>query len=136
MRITRITQEEKEEGEGCLPGCRSSAKQGNRDRPPLAAPATSPRQGTWQKHGWRCDLALCQVLWDLLNTPQFSVRTTPDVLGVELFGGLKNVVALAAGFCEPWQQQPSLLNTAWHGYWYLVVRFTEKSAATVDESSI
>ena len=30
------------------------------------------------------------------------MRTTADILGVELFGGLKNVVALAAGFSEPW----------------------------------
>jgi len=47
-----------------------------------------------------CTSDQTQVLWDLLNTPQFSVRTTPDVLGVELFGGLKNVVALAAGFSD------------------------------------
>ncbi|CAE8606690.1 unnamed protein product, partial [Polarella glacialis] len=40
------------------------------------------------------------VLSRLFNAPQFSVRTSPDVLGVELFGGLKNVVALAAGFCD------------------------------------
>jgi len=47
-----------------------------------------------------CTSDQSQVLWNLLNTPQFSVRTTPDILGVELFGGLKNVVALAAGFSD------------------------------------
>lgn len=40
------------------------------------------------------------VLWNLLNSQNFSVRTTQDVLGVELCGGFKNVVALAAGFSD------------------------------------
>eukprot|EP00435_Cladocopium_sp_Y103_P050596 s344_g15.t1 len=40
------------------------------------------------------------VLWNLLNSQSFSVRTTQDVLGVELCGGFKNVVALAAGFSD------------------------------------
>lgn len=40
------------------------------------------------------------MLSNLLNCPTFNVRTSPDVLGVELFGGLKNVIALAAGFCD------------------------------------
>lgn len=41
------------------------------------------------------------TLWNLLNSENFSVRTTKDVLGVELCGGFKNVVALAAGFSVP-----------------------------------
>ena len=40
------------------------------------------------------------VLWNLLNSQSFSVRSTQDVLGVELCGGFKNVVALAAGFSD------------------------------------
>ncbi|CAJ1453511.1 unnamed protein product [Effrenium voratum] len=40
------------------------------------------------------------VLWNLLNSEYFSVRSTRDVLGVELCGGFKNVVALAAGFSD------------------------------------
>mmetsp|Transcript_34620 Transcript_34620/g.98533 ORF Transcript_34620/g.98533 Transcript_34620/m.98533 type:complete len:1052 (+) Transcript_34620:79-3234(+) len=42
----------------------------------------------------------CVLLWRLFNCRSFSVRSTTDVFGVELFGGLKNVVALAAGFCD------------------------------------
>jgi len=47
------------------------------------------------------------LLARLFNTEEFSVRTSPDVLGVELFGGLKNVVALAAGFCDGLGHSPT-----------------------------
>lgn len=40
------------------------------------------------------------ALWNLFNAKSFSVRSTSDVLGVELCGGFKNVVALAAGFSD------------------------------------
>ena len=36
----------------------------------------------------------------LFNTPLFRVYTNADVLGVELGGALKNVMALAAGVCD------------------------------------
>jgi glycerol-3-phosphate dehydrogenase (NAD(P)+) len=32
--------------------------------------------------------------------PMFRVYTTPDVIGVELGGALKNVIAIAAGVCD------------------------------------
>ncbi len=37
---------------------------------------------------------------ELFNTPRFRVYTTPDVLGVELGGALKNVIAIAAGVAD------------------------------------
>ncbi|CAE6425176.1 unnamed protein product [Rhizoctonia solani] len=40
-------------------------------------------------------------LWyKLFNTPTFRIRTVQDVDGVALCGGLKNVIALAAGFSD------------------------------------
>lgn len=36
----------------------------------------------------------------LLSTPYFRVYTNPDVIGVELGGALKNVIAIAAGVLE------------------------------------
>lgn len=36
----------------------------------------------------------------LLSTPTFRVYTNPDVIGVELGGALKNVIAIAAGVLE------------------------------------
>eukprot|EP01096_Ripella_sp_DP13-Kostka_P012856 TRINITY_DN5453_c0_g1_i1.p1 TRINITY_DN5453_c0_g1~~TRINITY_DN5453_c0_g1_i1.p1 ORF type:complete len:347 (-),score=132.59 TRINITY_DN5453_c0_g1_i1:120-1160(-) len=40
------------------------------------------------------------ILFHLFDTLQFKVRLIEDVEGVEICGGLKNVVALAAGFCD------------------------------------
>ena len=37
---------------------------------------------------------------ELFNTPRFRVYTTPDVVGVELGGALKNVIAIAAGVAD------------------------------------
>lgn len=38
-----------------------------------------------------------QATW---NTPQFRVYTNTDLLGVEIGGALKNIIALAAGVCD------------------------------------
>ena len=37
---------------------------------------------------------------DFFMTPDFRVYVNPDVLGIELGGSLKNVIALAAGACD------------------------------------
>ncbi len=37
---------------------------------------------------------------DLLMNPDFRVYVNPDIVGVELGGALKNIVALAAGICD------------------------------------
>ncbi|MBN9689459.1 MAG: NAD(P)-dependent glycerol-3-phosphate dehydrogenase [Verrucomicrobia bacterium] len=46
------------------------------------------------------DPALGALIQDLFHRPSFRVYTSPDVLGVELGGALKNVVAIAAGACD------------------------------------
>lgn len=46
-------------------------------------------------------IALHVIFWHYVA--QCSTRTWQDVLGVELCGGFKNVVALAAGFSAPWR---------------------------------
>jgi glycerol-3-phosphate dehydrogenase (NAD(P)+) len=43
------------------------------------------------------DLALAAQVQSLFNGPAFRVYTSPDLLGVELGGALKNVIAIAAG---------------------------------------
>ncbi|MCK4306735.1 NAD(P)-dependent glycerol-3-phosphate dehydrogenase [candidate division WOR-3 bacterium] len=41
-----------------------------------------------------------KVVQKLFSSPAFRVYTSTDVLGVELGGALKNVIALAAGICD------------------------------------
>jgi glycerol-3-phosphate dehydrogenase (NAD(P)+) len=46
------------------------------------------------------DPAMAQQVQALFHRPMFRVYTSTDVLGVELGGALKNVVAIAAGACD------------------------------------
>ncbi|GFH55783.1 hypothetical protein CTEN210_12259 [Chaetoceros tenuissimus] len=46
------------------------------------------------------DFLLADDLADMLSSDNFRVFTTQDVVGVEIGGALKNVIALAAGMCE------------------------------------
>lgn len=42
----------------------------------------------------------CEYLQDLFSTPTFRVYTNPDMIGVELGGALKNIIALGAGMSD------------------------------------
>ena len=46
------------------------------------------------------DAALAEAVASVLGSERFRVYTNPDVIGVELAGALKNVVALAAGMVD------------------------------------
>jgi len=46
------------------------------------------------------DMMLADDLADLMSSENFRVFTTKDVIGVEIGGAVKNVIALAAGMCE------------------------------------
>jgi glycerol-3-phosphate dehydrogenase (NAD(P)+) len=46
------------------------------------------------------DLALANELQDEFAGPNFRLYTNEDVLGVELAGAMKNVMAIAAGVCQ------------------------------------
>jgi glycerol-3-phosphate dehydrogenase (NAD(P)+) len=46
------------------------------------------------------DPAVAETVQQLLSTATFRVYTNTDVLGVELGGALKNVMAIAAGVCD------------------------------------
>lgn len=43
---------------------------------------------------------LCRQVQELFSTPRFRLYTNSDLVGVELAGALKNVIALAAGVCD------------------------------------
>lgn len=46
------------------------------------------------------DATACVAVQDILSGPTFRVYTNDDVIGVELGGALKNVIALAAGILD------------------------------------
>lgn len=46
------------------------------------------------------DVAAAQTVQELLMNESFRIYTDIDVIGVELGGALKNVIALAAGICD------------------------------------
>jgi glycerol-3-phosphate dehydrogenase (NAD(P)+) len=46
------------------------------------------------------NIALADELQEELATPNFRLYTNDDVLGVELAGAMKNVIAIAAGVCQ------------------------------------
>jgi len=46
------------------------------------------------------DVETAKVVQDLMMTPEFRIYTNPDVIGVELGGALKNVIALCTGIAE------------------------------------
>lgn len=46
------------------------------------------------------ELEIAEQVQDLLMTPKFRVYTNPDLVGVELGGALKNVIALCTGIAE------------------------------------
>lgn len=46
------------------------------------------------------DVALAREVQRMFSTDRFRVYTNADVIGVELAGALKNVIAIAAGICD------------------------------------
>lgn len=46
------------------------------------------------------DMHVAQYIQELYMSPCFRVYTTDDIVGLELGGSLKNIIALAAGICD------------------------------------
>lgn len=44
--------------------------------------------------------AVAEKVQDIFMTPTFRVYTNPDIIGVELGGALKNIIAIGAGVCD------------------------------------
>ena len=69
---------------------------------------------------------------ELFNTPAFRVYTNTDLLGVELGGALKNVVALAAGMGDGLgfgdNSKATLVTRAWHEMMRLAVALGAREA--------
>ncbi|MGL5694983.1 MAG: NAD(P)H-dependent glycerol-3-phosphate dehydrogenase [Peptostreptococcaceae bacterium] len=46
------------------------------------------------------NIEIAQTVQDIFMTPKLRVYTNPDVVGVELGGALKNIIAFGAGVCD------------------------------------
>lgn len=46
------------------------------------------------------DMKYAEKIQDLFMTPNFRVYTNEDIVGVEMGGAVKNIIALAAGICD------------------------------------
>lgn len=46
------------------------------------------------------DNSLAKTIQNVFNSPGFRIYTNPDVIGVEISGSLKNVIAIACGICD------------------------------------
>ncbi|MGI6364419.1 MAG: NAD(P)H-dependent glycerol-3-phosphate dehydrogenase [Bacillota bacterium] len=46
------------------------------------------------------DPVTAELVQEIFMTPKFRVYTNPDIIGVEVAGALKNIIALAAGVCD------------------------------------
>ncbi|WP_040211618.1 NAD(P)H-dependent glycerol-3-phosphate dehydrogenase [Clostridium polynesiense] len=46
------------------------------------------------------DMTCAERVQDLFMSPQFRVYTNDDIVGVEIGGAVKNIIALAAGVCD------------------------------------
>ena len=47
-----------------------------------------------------CNIEYARRIQKLFMTEKFRVYTNPDIIGVELGGALKNIIAIAAGICD------------------------------------
>ena len=73
----------------------------NRRADQMCAPAVAEDKFSETTIGYRSgDVESAELFHKLFDTPNFRVGMIEDVAGVSLCGALKNVVAIAAGFCD------------------------------------
>ena len=76
----------------------------------------------------------------LFSTPAFRVYTNTDLIGVELGGALKNVVAIAAGICDGLgfgdNSKAALVTRAWHEMTRLAVALGARESTLFGLSGI
>lgn len=87
LRISEIVKEEIPEIEYAILSGPSHAEEVARDIPTTLVAASA------KKH-------IAEYIQDIFMTPKFRVYTNPDVIGVELGGALKNIIALGAGISD------------------------------------
>lgn len=86
-RISEIVKQELPENEYAVLSGPSHAEEVARDLPTTVVVASNKR-------------AIAERVQDVFMTPKFRVYTNPDVVGVEIGGAMKNIIALGAGISD------------------------------------
>ena len=87
LRLSDVCKEELPECEYVVLSGPSHAEEVSRDIPTTVVVASE-------------NLAIAEKVQDTFMSPKFRVYTNPDVVGVELGGALKNIIAFGAGICD------------------------------------
>lgn len=87
MTLSEIIEQEIPNGDVCVLSGPSHAEEVGRGLPTTCVVSSKTRE-------------TAEYLQGIFMSPVFRVYTTPDILGVELGGALKNVIALAAGTAD------------------------------------
>lgn len=87
MTLSEIISEEIPQADVCVLSGPSHAEEVGKDLPTTCVVSAEKRE-------------TAEYLQGIFMSPVFRVYTTPDILGVELGGALKNVIALAAGTAD------------------------------------
>ncbi len=90
--MTEVIADVLKRDDGPLPQSAPSAAHPSRRKSPAAIPPRSPSP--------RKTPNSCSTVQQEFSDPSFRVYTNSDVVGVELGGALKNIVAIAAGICD------------------------------------
>ncbi|NLY43887.1 MAG: NAD(P)H-dependent glycerol-3-phosphate dehydrogenase [Clostridiaceae bacterium] len=87
LRLSQVIEQEISDANIAVLSGPSHAEEVARDVPTASVVASKQRK-------------IAEYVQDIFMNPQFRVYTNPDIVGVELGGALKNVIALAAGICD------------------------------------
>ena len=87
LRLSQVCETELPECEYVVLSGPSHAEEVSRDIPTTVVVASK-------------DLTTAEKIQDIFMSPKFRVYTNPDVVGVELGGALKNIIAFGAGICD------------------------------------
>ncbi|WP_099187978.1 NAD(P)H-dependent glycerol-3-phosphate dehydrogenase [Tepidibacter mesophilus] len=87
LRISEVVKEELPNNPYAILSGPSHAEEVSKDMPTTVVVASE-------------DMKIAEYVQDTFINPKFRVYTNPDVIGVELGGALKNIIAFGAGVCD------------------------------------
>ncbi|MEJ8554984.1 NAD(P)H-dependent glycerol-3-phosphate dehydrogenase [Tepidibacter sp. Z1-5] len=87
LRISEVVKEELPNNHYVILSGPSHAEEVSKDMPTTVVVASE-------------DMKIAEYIQDTFTNPKFRVYTNPDVIGVELGGTLKNIIAFGAGMCD------------------------------------